>query len=133
MAIPPAAGLRHADGDTTAPVDQDLAEHSGGASLLRLAIERHSLAGELKLIAVTTGDQSFARAARALVQLPPGRPSLDDRFSVDEVEMLIANKIVKSQRAACILVAKARYPGKNPRAVAERLRRKLKAKNSTTE
>lgn len=72
-----------------------------------------------------TGNPAYERAARALTQQSPGRPSFDDRRALAEVRELV-ERGTTTNRALTMVVATLRADGCNPKSVAERLRRKLK-------
>lgn len=93
-----------------------------------------AVADALLRIAELTGDAAYRRAAKVLTQLPPGRQAIDDRLALQDAQAMLDDGHAKSRRAALLMAAKAICRGKNPRHVAERLRRKWKAqKISATE
>ena len=82
------------------------------------------VARELERLADLTGDPAYLRAARALSQLPGGRPSIDDRLALEEVQAILDDGRTKTESAALLLVAKSICRGEDPKHVAERLRKK---------
>jgi hypothetical protein len=77
-------------------------------------------------LAELRSDQSFARAARALLQTCSlGRNPVDDRAAIREARALIESGHVASERDALLRVARARDP-QNAEAMLRRLQRKLK-------
>lgn len=83
-----------------------------------------NVAGWLDELAVATGEGAFARAAAALRQQPPGRPAVDDRLLLAEVDMLIDEGV--PQREALLRTARTVCGRQSERAVYVRLARKLK-------
>lgn len=86
------------------------------------------LCDALEVLALESGNPAFSRAARALYQQDGGRPSIDDRMAIAEARELLSTGKAKSVAQALAMVAKARSPAGDERAVrsmAERLRRKI--------
>lgn len=86
----------------------------------------------LEKLAADTGDPAFARAARAIFQVSPGRPAVNDAAAIAEAEEIFESGRARSLNAAFMQVAAAVSPYGNLRSVAERLRRKHGAKNYPT-
>lgn len=60
----------------------------------------------LEGLAIVTGDKTYSRAARALEQLSPGRPSIDDRELLKQVERLLQSGRTRSVGDAVSRVAR---------------------------
>lgn len=89
----------------------------------------HAIAGELEKLAMRTGDKSYARAARALLQATsPGRKAIDDAVALAEVQDILKRRPSLSTNGAIMLVALARGGVSGQQSVARRLRRKWKHK-----
>lgn len=83
------------------------------------------LAADLERWAEETGNGAYLRAARALWQQPAGRPAIDDRQAIAEVNSHLETGRAQSLSQACMLVAQAIGPLGQERSTAERLRRKI--------
>ncbi len=88
----------------------------------------------LRCLAEQTGDPAFMRAANALHQQAPGRPSIDDAKLIEEAVWLFKQGKAKSINQALRKVARTVADQEGVRSVAERLRRKMRAdaKKSST-
>ena len=72
-----------------------------------------------------TGDPILQRAARAIAWPSGGRPPADDRAALEEARWQVENGFARSMHAAFLRLAKS-LGRRNPKAYAERLRRKAK-------
>lgn len=89
------------------------------------------MADALRDLAVRLREPAYRRAANALQHVPAGRPAIDDRRLIEEVQRLVRTGGCRSLNRALQQVARTVVDEK-PRSVVERLRRKiLKARQSS--
>lgn len=95
-------------------------------------VQRAAVARELERLAEASGDAAFRRAARALRQQDrTGRPAINDSHAIKEALDLFRNGEARSMNDAFRKVARAIQGYSEPRSVAERLRRKWRAKKNS--
>jgi len=99
----------------------------GGRIVYGLAASIRTLDEILRDLAELSGEPAFLRAANALRQIPAGRPALNDTKLIEEAIWLFNQGRVKSMNQALQKVARTVADEEDVRAVAERLRRKMRA------
>jgi len=95
--------------------------------ILSAAPTPHAVAAELEALAARTGDKSYARAARVLLQATsPGREPIDDALALVEAAEIVKRNPAMSLWSVLMLVARRLGPIGHERSTAQRLRRKWK-------